>query len=76
MRKEFDLNLIDNVRQMLDRFGQFSKHFVAFKDPGGYLRKIWVGVHVHVRRMYDFPYPISDLIQNTIPYIRPAHMPN
>ena len=46
---------------------------------GGYFPKIWVGVcrallepFPYFRpKFYDFPYPISDLTQNLIPYFRP-----
>ena len=49
--------------------------------PGpGYFQKSWVGVYgtlletltLFQTKICDFPYPISDLIKNLIPYFRPA----
>jgi len=45
----------------------------------GYYPKIWVGVcgalfetlNLFQTKLHDFPYPISDLNQNSIPYFRP-----
>ena len=49
------------------------------KNPGGYFQQNWVGVcsmlpetlTLFQTQIYDFPYPISDLIKNLIPYFRP-----
>ena len=49
------------------------------KSPGGYFQKNWVGVcstlpeslTLFQTKICDFPYPISDLIKNLIPYFRP-----
>ena len=49
------------------------------KDPGGCFQKNWVGVFgtlpetltLFRTKICDFPYPISDLIKNLIPYFRP-----
>ena len=46
---------------------------------GGYLQKNWVGVcsalpetlTLFQTKICDFPHPISDLINNLIPYFRP-----
>ena len=46
---------------------------------GGYFQKNWVGVchtlpatlTLFQTKICDFPYPISDLIKNLIPYFRP-----
>ena len=51
----------------------------SFLPQGGYFLKIWVGVCGTLletlillqTKICDFPYPISDLTQNLIPYIRP-----
>ena len=47
--------------------------------PGGYFQKNWVGMcgtlpetlTLFQTKICDFPYPISDLIKNLIPYFRP-----
>ena len=49
------------------------------KNSGGYFQKNWVGVcgtlpetlTLFQTKICDFPYPISDLIKNLIPYFRP-----
>ena len=49
-------------------------------DPGGNFQKNWVVVcstlpetlTLFQDKICDFPYPISELIKNVIPYIRPA----
>ena len=49
-------------------------------DPGGYFQKNWVAVcgtlpetvTLFQGKICDFPYPISDLIKNVIPYFRPG----
>ena len=51
-------------------------------DPGGggYTLEIWVGMcgqlletlALFLTKMCDFPYLISDLTQNSIPYFRPT----
>ena len=49
------------------------------KNSGGYFHKNWVGVcgmlpeilDLFQTKICDFPYPISDLIKNLIPYFRP-----
>ena len=49
------------------------------KMPGGYFQKNWVGMRgtlpetltLFQTKIFDFPYPISDLIKNLIPYFRP-----
>ena len=49
------------------------------KMPGGYFQKNWVGMcgtlpetlTLFQTKICDFPYPISDLIKNLIPYFRP-----
>ena len=49
------------------------------KCLGGYLQKNWVGMcgtlpetlTLFQTKICDFPYPISDLIKNLIPYFRP-----
>ena len=49
------------------------------KMPGGYFQKNWVGMcgtlpetrALFQTKICDFPYPISDLIKNLIPYFRP-----
>ena len=54
------------------------KNFIP--RPGGYFQKSWVGVcgtlletvTLFQTKICDFPYPISDLIKNLIPYFRPA----
>ena len=46
---------------------------------GGYFQKNWVGVcrtlpetlTLFQTKICDFPYPISDLIRNLVPYFRP-----
>ena len=51
----------------------------ARKGWGGYLQKNWVGVcsalpetlTLFQTKICDFPHPISDLINNLIPYFRP-----
>ena len=52
-------------------------------QPGGYFRKNWVEVcgallktlTLFQTKICDFPYPISDLTQNLIPYFRPEAKP-
>ena len=47
--------------------------------PGGYFQKYWVGMRgtlpetltLFQTKIFDFPYPISDLIKDLIPYFRP-----
>ena len=55
-----------------------------FGPGGGYFPKIWVGVcgmlletlsTILQTKVYDFPYPISALTQNLIPYFRPDPNP-
>ena len=49
------------------------------EEPRGYVQKNWVGVcgtlpetlTLFQTKICDFPYPISDLIKNLIPYFRP-----
>ena len=49
------------------------------KNSGGYFQKNWEGVcgtlpetlTLFQTKICDFPYPISDLIKNLIPYFRP-----
>ena len=49
------------------------------KMPGEYFQKNWVGMcgtlpetlTLFQTKICDFPYPISDLIKNLIPYFRP-----
>ena len=49
-------------------------------DPGDYFQKNWVAVcgtlpetvTLFQGKICDFPYPISDLIKNVIPYFRPG----
>ena len=53
--------------------------FCVPKIPGGYFQKNWEGVcstllealTLFQTKICDFPYPISDLIKNLIPYFRP-----
>ena len=53
--------------------------FCIPKIPGGYFQKNWEGVcstlletlTLFQTKICDFPYPISDLIKNLIPYFRP-----
>ena len=53
--------------------------FCVPKIPGGYFLKNWEGVcstlletlTLFQTKICDFPYPISDLIKNLIPYFRP-----
>ena len=59
-----------------------SKEITAFKHDKksvGYFQKNWVGMcgtfpetlTLFQTKICDFPYPISDLIKNLIPYLRP-----
>ena len=59
-----------------------TPHFWSKNDknaPGGYFQKNWVGMcdtlpetlTLFQTKICDFPYPISDLIKNLIPYFRP-----
>ena len=49
------------------------------KNSGGFFEKTWEGVcgmlaetlTLFHTKICDFPYPISDLIKNLIPYFRP-----
>ena len=49
------------------------------KNPGEYFQKSWVGMcgtlpetlTLFQNKICDFPYPISDLIKNLVPYFRP-----
>ena len=51
----------------------------ASQNSGGYFQKNWEGVcgtlpetlTLFQTKICDFPYPISDLIKNLIPYFRP-----
>ena len=65
-----------------ERLAQWSPTSVKNrrKSPGGgYFQKNWVGVcgtlpetlTLFQTKICDFPYPISDLIKNLIPYFRP-----
>ena len=53
--------------------------FVSQKFRGGYFQNNWEGVcgtlletlTLFQTKICDFPYPISDLIKNLIPYFRP-----
>ena len=49
------------------------------EKPRGYFQKNWVGVcgtlsetlTLFQTKICDFPYPVSDLIKNLVPYFRP-----
>ena len=53
--------------------------FLCPKSSGGYFQKNWDGVcgtlfeilTLFQTKICDFPYPISDLLKNLIPYFRP-----
>ena len=55
----------------------------CYASPGGYSPEIWVGVcgplletlALFPTKKCNFPYPISDLTQNSIPYFRPDASP-
>ena len=65
-----------------ERLAQWPAFCVLKKDQnfwGGYFQKNWEGVcgtlpetlTLFQTKICDFPYPISDLIKNLIPYLRP-----
>ena len=58
---------------------KYEQKFWGVGGGGGYFQKNWVGVchtlpetlTLFQTKICDFPYPISDLIKNLIPYFRP-----
>ena len=70
-------------RSPLGTPGTMTPHLCIKYDEnlrgGGYFQKNWVGMcgtlpetlTLFQTKICDFPYPISDLIKNLIPYFRP-----
>ena len=62
---------------------QCTDNQAVLVKPGRYFPKIWVGVcgalletlTLFHTKICNFPYPISDLTQNLIPYFRPDSSP-